>query len=68
MKTNLKSAYIPQDNQKRADSDYAERGKNLTLQVQTSIRAGWVPGQYAREGIRNFRASLPDWFMEGEIR
>lgn len=64
MNTKPKQAVIPQGNQTSIDS----RVKTPTFHVQTDLRAGWVPGQRVREGIRSFRASLPDDLWTPEIR
>ena len=46
MDKNLKSTSIPKSQQK---------GKIPTFRVQTSIRAGWVPGSNVRDRIRELR-------------
>ena len=40
MDNDLKSTFVPQSDQPRADGDAAERGKAPTFHVQTGIRAG----------------------------
>lgn len=68
MKNNLKTNTISQGNQTSADRDSAEQSKTPTIQVQTGIRAGWVPGQNVRNAIQDFRASLPSDLWSPEIR
>ena len=41
----MKSNYKPKNKQK---------GKTPTLRIQTDVRAGWVPGQNARNTISSF--------------
>jgi hypothetical protein len=53
--TDLKSALIPQICQARTDTDSSERRKTPTFRVQTSIRAGWIPGSNVRDRIRELR-------------
>jgi hypothetical protein len=55
MDANLKSASIPESRQTSADSDSARRSKIPTFRVQTSIRAGWIPGSNVRDRIRELR-------------
>jgi hypothetical protein len=55
MDTNLKSTSIPESRQTSADSDSARRSKIPTFRVQTSIRAGWIPGSNVRDRIRELR-------------
>ena len=59
MNSNTKSTVVPQSDRSE------EQKKTPALRVETGIRAGWVPGSYARETIRNMRGSVD---QSAEIR